>query len=49
MENIDTHEHYRTGGDVEAFLQAAGYLGISKVLFLLTGYSPDIALRHRFV
>ena len=46
---IDMHEHYRTGDDVEAFLQAAGCLGISRVLFLPTGYSPDIALRHRFV
>ena len=38
---IDMHEHYRTGGDIEAFLQAAGCLGISKVLFVPTGYSPD--------
>jgi predicted TIM-barrel fold metal-dependent hydrolase len=38
---IDMHEHYRTGGDVEAFLKAAGCLGISKVLFVPTGYSPD--------
>lgn len=38
---IDMHEHYRTGGDVQAFLKAAGCLGVSKVLFVPTGYSPD--------
>jgi predicted TIM-barrel fold metal-dependent hydrolase len=38
---IDMHEHYRTGGDVEEFLTAAGCLGISKVVFLPTGMSPD--------
>lgn len=38
---IDMHEHYRTGGDVEKFLQAAGCLGISKVVFLPTGSPPD--------
>jgi len=35
------HEHYRTGGDIEAFLKAAGCLGVSKVLFVPTGYSPN--------
>ena len=40
---IDMHEHYREGGDVEAFLQAAGCLGISKVVFLPTGMGPDNA------
>jgi len=38
---IDMHEHYRVGGDVEEFLRAAGCLGISKVLFVPTGMSPD--------
>lgn len=38
---IDMHEHYRTGGDMEAFLQAAGGLGISKILFVPTGWGPD--------
>jgi hypothetical protein len=38
---IDMHEHYRDGGDVGAFLQAAGCLGISHVVFLPTGVSPD--------
>ena len=38
---IDMHEHYRDGGDVGVFLQAAGCLGISQVVFLPTGLSPD--------
>jgi predicted TIM-barrel fold metal-dependent hydrolase len=40
---IDMHEHYRDGGDVGTFLQAAGCLGISQVVFLPTGMSPDNA------
>jgi predicted TIM-barrel fold metal-dependent hydrolase len=38
---IDMHEHYRTGGDLESFLEAAGSLGISKIVFLPTGLGPD--------
>jgi len=38
---IDMHEHYRDGGDVEEFLKAAGVLGISKIVFVPTGMSPD--------
>lgn len=38
---IDMHEHFRTGGDVEAFLKATGSLGISKILFVSTGLGPD--------
>jgi predicted TIM-barrel fold metal-dependent hydrolase len=40
---IDMHEHYRAGGNVDNFLRAAGALGVSKVLFLPTGVSPDNA------
>jgi predicted TIM-barrel fold metal-dependent hydrolase len=38
---IDTHEHYRVGGDIDLFLKAAGCFGISKVVFLPTGAPPD--------
>jgi len=38
---IDMHEHYRIGGDIEAFLKAAGSLGISKIVFVPTGFGPD--------
>ena len=38
---IDMHEHYRDGGDIEEFLKAAGCLGISKIVFVPTGMSPD--------
>lgn len=38
---FDMHEHYRKGGDIEAFLKAAGVLGISKIVFVPTGMSPD--------
>lgn len=38
---IDMHEHYRVGGDVWLFLKAAACYGISKVVFLPTGLSPD--------
>jgi predicted TIM-barrel fold metal-dependent hydrolase len=38
---IDTHEHYWYGGNMEGFLKAAGTLGISKIVFLPTGLSPD--------
>ena len=38
---IDMHEHYRTGGDIDTFLEAAGSFGISKVVFVPTGSSPD--------
>jgi predicted TIM-barrel fold metal-dependent hydrolase len=38
---IDMHEHYRFRGDIKLFLKAASCFGISKVLFVPTGYSPD--------
>jgi predicted TIM-barrel fold metal-dependent hydrolase len=38
---IDTHEHYRVGGNIDSFLKAAGCFGISKVVFVPTGSSPD--------
>jgi predicted TIM-barrel fold metal-dependent hydrolase len=38
---IDMHEHYRFRGDIGLFLKAASCFGISKVLFVPTGYSPD--------
>lgn len=38
---IDMHEHYRNGGDIEKFLEAAGSLGISKIIFTPTGMGPD--------
>lgn len=38
---IDMHEHYRTGGDLEAFFRAAGALGVSKAVFVPTGWGPD--------
>jgi len=40
---IDMHEHYRKGGDVDAFLRAAGCLGVTKVLFVPTASGPDNA------
>jgi predicted TIM-barrel fold metal-dependent hydrolase len=38
---IDLHEHYWYGGNMEEFLKAAGSLGISKIVFLPTGLSPN--------
>lgn len=38
---IDMHEHYRKGGDIDTFLEAAGCFGISKVLFVPTASPPD--------
>ena len=38
---IDMHEHYRTGGNIDNFLKAAGCFGISKVVFVPTGSGPD--------
>jgi len=38
---IDMHEHYYVSGDVDLFLRSLGCLGISKVVLLPTGYSPD--------
>lgn len=38
---IDMHEHYYVSGNVDLFLRALGCLGISKVVLLSTGYSPD--------
>ena len=40
---IDMHEHYRTGGDIDIFMKAAGCFGISKVLFVPTSSGPDNA------
>jgi len=38
---IDMHEHYRVGGSIGLFLEAASCFGISKVLFVPTDYGPD--------
>ncbi len=38
---FDMHEHYRTGGDIDTFLEAAGSFGISKVVFVPTASGPD--------
>jgi len=38
---IDMHEHYRVGGSIGLFLEAAACYGISRVVFLPTGLSPD--------
>jgi predicted TIM-barrel fold metal-dependent hydrolase len=38
---IDMHEHYRVGGSIPLFLEAASCFGISKVLFVPTDYGPD--------
>lgn len=38
---IDMHEHYRKGGDIDTFLEAAGCFGISKVVFVPTSSPPD--------
>jgi len=38
---IDMHEHYRVGGDIDLFLKAASCFGITKVVFVPTGSSPD--------
>jgi predicted TIM-barrel fold metal-dependent hydrolase len=38
---IDMHEHYWVSGDVDLFLRALGCFGISKVVLLPTGWSPD--------
>ncbi len=38
---IDMHEHYYVSGNVDLFLRALGCLGVSKVVLLPTGYSPD--------
>lgn len=38
---IDMHEHYRVGGAIRLFLNAASCLGVSKVLFVPTGSPPD--------
>ena len=40
---IDMHEHYRVGGDIDTFLEAAGGFGISKVVFVPTASGPDNA------
>ena len=40
---IDMHEHYRVGGDIDTFLEAAGCFGISKVVFVPTASGPDNA------
>jgi predicted TIM-barrel fold metal-dependent hydrolase len=38
---IDMHEHYRVGGSIPLFLEAASCFGISRVLFVPTDYGPD--------
>ena len=38
---INMHEHYYVSGDVALFLRALGCLGVSKVVLVPTGYSPD--------
>jgi len=38
---INMHEHYWISGNVDLFLRSLGCLGISKVVLLPTGYSPD--------
>jgi predicted TIM-barrel fold metal-dependent hydrolase len=38
---IDMHEHYRVGGSIGLFLEAAACYGIPKILFVPTDYSPD--------
>ena len=38
---FDMHEHYRVGGSIGLFLEAAACYGISKVLFVPTDYGPD--------
>jgi len=38
---IDMHEHYTNSGNIDTFLKAAGTLGVSKVVFVTTGSSPD--------
>jgi len=38
---INMHEHYWISGNVDLFVRALGCLGISKVVLLPTGYSPD--------
>ncbi|MFC1921413.1 amidohydrolase family protein [Chloroflexota bacterium] len=40
---IDMHEHYRTDGNIDNFLKAAGCFGITKVLFVPTASGPDNA------
>jgi predicted TIM-barrel fold metal-dependent hydrolase len=40
---IDMHEHYRVGGDIDTFLEAAGCFGIAKVVFVPTASGPDNA------
>jgi len=38
---VDMHEHYRIGGDMERFFEAAGRFGVSKAVFVPTGFGPD--------
>jgi len=38
---IDMHEHYWITGNIDLFLKALGCFGISKVVLLPTGLSPD--------
>lgn len=38
---IDIHEHYRQGGNLDSFFNAAGLFGISKAVFVPTGFGPD--------
>lgn len=38
---VDMHEHYRTGGNLSAFFEAAGKFGVSRTVFVPTGFGPD--------
>jgi len=38
---IDTHEHYRAGGNLEAYLNVMSQFGVQKVVLLPTGIGPD--------
>jgi predicted TIM-barrel fold metal-dependent hydrolase len=41
LPKISTHEHYRAGGNFEAYRRIAPQLGIRKVILLPTGGAPD--------
>ena len=41
FQRISSHEHYRTGGDIGAYFEAMGTLGIQRVVFFPTGFGPD--------
>jgi predicted TIM-barrel fold metal-dependent hydrolase len=41
FQRISSHEHYRDGGDMGAYFQAMGTLGIQRATFFPTGFGPD--------